>query len=132
MRGRGGFSRGRGGGPVRARETALLRSNILLDQRNSVRRLQKDLKEIRDSEIPLFGVTAAPLDDSIFKWHANIRGPANTVYAGGVFHLEITFPENYPVSPPSIELFTNVPHANVFGRKLCLDMLEKNNSGAWY
>ena len=130
VRGRGGAFRGRGGS--RARETALLRSNILLDQRNSVRRLQKDLKEIRDSEIPLVGVTAAPLDDSIFKWHANIRGPADTVYAGGVFHLEMVFPEDYPVSPPSITLCTNVPHANVFGRRLCLDMLEPNKTGVWY
>ena len=97
-----------------------------------MRRLQKDLKEIRDSEIPLVGVTAAPLDDSIFKWHANIRGPVDTVYAGGVFHLEITFPEDYPVSPPSIQLCTDVPHANVFRRRLCLDMLEENSSGAWY
>ena len=53
-----------------------------------MRRLQKDLKEIRDSESPLVGVTAAPLDDSIFKWHANIRGPVDTVYAGGVFHIQ--------------------------------------------
>ena len=39
-RGRGGRGVGRGGkGGARPRETALLRSNILLDQRNSVRRL---------------------------------------------------------------------------------------------
>jgi ubiquitin-protein ligase len=79
----------------------------------------------------LVGVTAAPLDDSIFKWHANIRGPADTIYAGGVFHMQIDFPENYPVSPPSITLFTKVPHPNVFGSTLCLDMLQEG-AKKWY
>jgi len=73
------------------------------------------LKAIRDSEIPLYGVTAAPLDNDMFTWHANIRGPANTKYKGGVFHIQINFPQNYPVSPPTIKMFTAITHPNVFG-----------------
>ena len=45
--------------------------------------------------------------------------------------MEITFPDNYPVSPPSIRLFTKVPHPNVFGTTLCLDMLQPGGN-AWY
>jgi len=52
----------------------------------------KDLRELRDADVPLVGVSAAPLDDSIFTWHANIRGPAGTAYEGGVFHMQINFP----------------------------------------
>ena len=82
------------------------------------------MKELRDAEVPLVGVSATPLDDSIHVWHANIRGPEGSAYQGGVFHFEMVFPQNYPVAPPSITLFTDVPHPNVFGRRLCLDMTE--------
>lgn len=73
-------------------------------------------------------MAAVPLDNSIFNWHGNLRGPENSVFKGGVFHVSITFPPNYPVSPPTITLFSDVPHPNVFGRSLCLDMLVKKNS----
>jgi ubiquitin-protein ligase len=133
-RGRGGDSRGGRGGfsGRRPQETALLRSNILANQTNAVRRLQKDLKELRDAEVPLVGVSASPLDDSIYTWHANIRGPEGTLYHGGVFHMEIVFPKNYPCSPPTISLFSDIPHPNVFGRTLCLDMLQEHKKGEWY
>ena len=40
------------------------------------------------------------LENSLFLWHGNLRGPKDTPYEGGVFHLEIEIPENYPNSPP--------------------------------
>jgi ubiquitin-protein ligase len=138
-RGRGGlFERGprpvnneRGPRPVN--NAAQLRSTILNHQSNSIRRLQKDLKELRDSEIPLVGVSAAPLDDSIFTWHGNIRAPADSVYAGAVFHIEMIFPQDYPCSPPSLTIFAcKINHPNVFGNVLCLDMLQPNSKGKWY
>ena len=79
-----------------------MRGKILQKQTNAARRLQKDYKELKDATIPLVGVAATPTDNSLFVWHANIRGPEGTAYEGGVFHMEITFPDNYPVSPPSI------------------------------
>ena len=107
---------------------------ILSKTTHSKKRLMKDYKELKDSTVPLCGVSAAPCEDSIFKWEANIRGPENTAYEGGVFHMEITFPEDYPCSPPSIRLCTEVPHPNVFGHTLCLDMLQPRaaSQDAWY
>ena len=47
--------------------------------------------------------------------------------------MEITFPKNYPVSAPSISLCTPIPHPNVFGRTICLDMLQpKKKDSGWY
>jgi ubiquitin-protein ligase len=83
------------------------------------------LKELRDAKVPLCGVSAAPLDNSIYTWHANLRGPEQSAFKGGVFHLEMVFPTNYPVSPPTVTFFTEVPHPNVFGKTVCLDMLQK-------
>jgi ubiquitin-protein ligase len=40
------------------------------------------------------------------------------------FHLIIHFPEDYPRSPPQINASTSIPHPNVFGSYICLDMLQ--------
>lgn len=98
----------------------------------------RDYKELQCSDTPCVGVTAEPLNDNYFCWHANIRGPADTVYKGAVIHCELTFPQNYPVAPPKISVFmgSNIlsrVHKNVFGNTICLDMLQRKPSGAnWY
>jgi len=99
---RGNRFAGRGRGGRAPNNNAALRANIITKQTNSVRRLQKDLKELREADIPLCGVTAAPLDNSIFEWHGNLRGPENSAFKGGVFHISMTFPQNYPCSPPTV------------------------------
>lgn len=116
----------------RPTNNAYLKSTIITQQTNSARRLQKDLKELKEADVPLVGVAAVPMDDDLFTWHANIKGPDHTVYAGGVFHMVITFPQNYPVSPPSINLSTTLPHPNVFGNTLCLDMLQPRTGKSQY
>ena len=109
------------------KDKALLRMNVVkVEQTNSARRLQKDLKELEDSQIPMVGVTARPLSSSLYIWHGNLRGPEGTPFEGGVWHIEITFPTDYPVSPPSIRLFTPIyHHPNVIGDySVCLDILD--------
>jgi ubiquitin-conjugating enzyme E2 J1 len=63
-----------------------------VEQTNSARRLQKDLKELEDSQVPLVGVAARPLSNSLYQWHGNLRGPEGSQFEGGVFHIEINFP----------------------------------------
>lgn len=100
---------------------------VRADQTNSARRLQRDLKELMEAKEPLVGVSAKPLANDMFTWHGNIRGPAGTKWESGVFHFEMSIPTDYPCSPPSIKIFASIPHPNVFGNTLCLDMLDKNN-----
>jgi len=96
MRGRGAPRGGYRGG--RQTGVAMLRNTILSkEQTNSTRRLQKDYQELKNAMVPLVGVSAAPTDDDFFTWHANIRGPETTAFYGGVFHLEIKFPKDYPM-----------------------------------
>jgi ubiquitin-protein ligase len=110
------------------KEKALLRQNIVkLEQTNSARRLQRDLKDLDDQTLPLVGVSARPLSSSMFIWHGNLRGPEGTAFEGGVFHFEMVFPQNYPVSPPTLKFFTVVPHPNVLSStNICLDILDVN------
>lgn len=45
------------------------------------------MKELLDAKEPLVGVSASPLPDNMYVWHGNLRGPANTKWAEGVFHI---------------------------------------------
>lgn len=107
------------------KDKMLLRVNaVKVEQTNSARRLQKDLRELEESTIPLFGVSARPLESSMYTWHGNLRGPVGSPFEGGVFHIEIQFPMNYPVAPPTIKLFTPISHPNYIGGNICLDILD--------
>ena len=100
----------------------------------ATRRLLKDMDEIKNNAIPTVGVTAEPLEDNLFLWHGNIKGPEGTEYEGGVFHIEITIPQSYPQGAPTVEILgVDLPHPNVFGRSICLDMLnnERGTSRGW-
>lgn len=118
--GRGGFAnRGRRDNIAMSRTTFVNK-----DQTNSARRLQRDLKELLESTTPMVGVIAKPLPNDMYTWHGNLKGPAGTKWENGVFHFEMTIPQDYPCSPPGITLYSTIPHPNVFGTKLCLDMLD--------
>jgi ubiquitin-protein ligase len=79
---------------------------------------------MEEDKVPTVGVTARPLENNMFIWHANIKGPAETSYEGGVFHLQLEIPESFPHQPPTVTLLTPLPHPNVFGQRICLDMLQ--------
>ena len=93
----------------------------------SLQRLMHDYNEIKNQPVPLFGVSAIPLDDNFYEWHGNIKASADNLYKGAVLHFKFTFPKDYPLSPPKIYLLNrDFTHPNVMGDKsICLDMLVK-------
>ena len=71
-------------------------------------------------------ITAGPMsEDNITIWEATIHGPKDTPYEGGVFHIYITFPEEYPFSPMKLQFKTPIYHPNIsrYG-DVCLDILK--------
>ena len=77
----------------------------------AVRRLNKELKDLEND--PSHDISAGPSADDMFAWRATIIGPPNTPYEGGVFFLDIKFPQDYPFKAPRILFQTKIYHCNV-------------------
>ncbi|KAK1743229.1 ubiquitin-conjugating enzyme E2 [Skeletonema marinoi] len=70
----------------------------------SLRRIKADIREL--SIDPSDQYYAAPLETDMFEWHFTIRGPADSEFAGGVYHGKILLPPEYPFKPPNIVFCT--------------------------
>jgi ubiquitin-conjugating enzyme E2 D len=94
-------------------------------------RLKKELDQLQKS--PPENCSAGPVDDKdIRHWKAMIIGPTGTPYEGGVFYLDVVFPEDYPFKPPDMKFITKIYHPNVsdYSGRICLDILKTKWSPA--
>ena len=95
----------------------------------NINRLRKELKDI--TLRPPENCSAGPVGSDMTHWKATIFGPSDTAYFGGVFKLDIKFPENYPFKPPKIKFKTKIFHPNINSSgEICLDILKTNWSPA--
>merc|ERR1712039_415715 len=96
----------------------------LTHKQMSIKRIQKELNKINTNDAGMFNIE--PVDSSnILKCQATILGPEGTPYEGGVFFLNIHFPQDYPFKPPKVQFITRLYHCNVDpSGKICLDLLK--------
>ena len=86
-------------------------------------RITKELSMLSSSPPP--GAQCWSVGDSVDTLEANIVGPPDTPYSGGVFKLEILIPDRYPFEPPKMRFLTKIYHPNVDdGGRICLDILK--------
>ncbi|KAK9324130.1 hypothetical protein V1517DRAFT_366310 [Lipomyces orientalis] len=77
----------------------------------AVRRLMTEYKQLIN-EAP-DGISAGPIDeDNFFEWECLIQGPEDTPFEGGVFPATLTFPKDYPLSPPTMKFTCEMFHPN--------------------
>ncbi|XP_024379835.1 ubiquitin-conjugating enzyme E2 7 isoform X2 [Physcomitrium patens] len=77
------------------------------------------------SRNPVDGFSAGLVDDSnLFEWNVTIIGPPDTLYEGGYFTAIMSFPPNYPNSPPSVRFTSDMWHPNVYpDGRVCISIL---------
>ncbi|KAG2592832.1 hypothetical protein PVAP13_5NG583700 [Panicum virgatum] len=85
--------------------------------------LQKQLRDL--AKHPVDGFSAGLVDDiNVFEWQVTIIGPPDTLYDGGYFNAIMSFPQNYPNSPPSVRFTSEMWHPNVYpDGRVCISIL---------
>jgi len=84
--------------------------------------LQNQFKKIQSE--PVEGIAVELKDDNLFEWRVFIEGPKETFYDGGVFQLSMKFPNDYPMSPPTVAFASDFWHPNVYtDGKVCISIL---------
>lgn len=101
-----------------------------VDAQSVTKRLQSELMTLMMSSTP--GISAFPDDSDLFHWCGTITGPAGTYYEGLTFKLSMTFPPNYPYSPPTIMFTSPMWHPNIdMAGHICLDILKEKWSAIY-
>ncbi|KAK6513541.1 hypothetical protein TWF281_005164 [Arthrobotrys megalospora] len=90
------------------------------------KRLIQELHRSRQEDNPALTYLAPPDDSDLHHWRAGLRGTPDSPYEGGVWEIDITIPDNYPLAPPTIKFITKICHPNVHIKtgEICLDLLK--------
>ncbi|KAJ3486403.1 hypothetical protein NLI96_g4261 [Meripilus lineatus] len=63
-------------------------------------------------------------DSNLYEWEVMIIGPPDTLYEGGFFKARLSFPEDFPLSPPKMRFITQMWHPNIYADGLvCISIL---------
>ena len=75
------------------------------------RRLDRELIEFNKD--PPADCSISMADNTLGFWCAKLLGPGDSPYQGGVFFLNIRFPQDYPFKPPRCTFTTKIFHPNI-------------------
>mmetsp|Transcript_25150 Transcript_25150/g.22870 ORF Transcript_25150/g.22870 Transcript_25150/m.22870 type:complete len:196 (-) Transcript_25150:1557-2144(-) len=93
-------------------------------------RVKKEIDDLKRDTVS--GVLIEQIGGSHMHLKGTIKGPSDTPYAGGTFHVDINIPADYPFSPPKMKFITKLWHPNVSSQTgaICLDILKDQWSPA--
>ena len=76
--------------------------------------LKAEFDNLNSNPISHFGLSIGLMQPNNYtKWRIILSGPRDSQYAGGLFKINIIFPNNYPNSPPMIYFLNPIYHLNV-------------------
>ncbi|KAH7961640.1 hypothetical protein HPB52_010980 [Rhipicephalus sanguineus] len=99
-----------------------------------LQRVQRDLAELHADPPP--GVVVAPEENDITMLHAVIVGSWDTLLEGGLFHVVLKCPRDYPMRPPHACFLTGVQkgvsfNGHIHGWRICLSTLGTAPGPSW-
>jgi ubiquitin-conjugating enzyme E2 Z len=104
--------------------------------KETINRLVKDVKQIIKNPLTENGIYYVHDDTEMLQGYAMIVGPEDTPYFGGYFFFDISYPTDYPHSPPKIKYCTNGdnirfnPNLYKCG-KVCVSLLNTWRGDQW-
>ncbi|XP_006799194.1 ubiquitin-conjugating enzyme E2 G2 isoform X1 [Neolamprologus brichardi] len=89
----------------------------------ALKRLMAEYKQLTLN--PPEGIVAGPVnEENFFEWEALIMGPQDTCFEGGVFPAILSFPSDYPLSPPKMRFTCDMFHPNIYpDGRVCISIL---------
>jgi ubiquitin-conjugating enzyme E2 D/E len=107
-------------------------NNMGMNQQNAtLTRLKKEYQLCsNDNELGLIGCSFGLDNNNYYKWKVTIIGPKETPYEGGLFFINIYFPEDYPKHGAEFRFINQIYHLNVDLKKesfghICLTSLNE-------
>lgn len=106
----------------------------------ATKRIMNDLKILRKCNLEKENIFVSINDDDIYNLKALIIGPPteDSPYQGGFYFFDITYPKNYPLSPPTVIFCTLGKYKEVrfnpnlySGGKVCLSLLGTWSGPGW-
>lgn len=102
----------------------------------AMKRIISDIKQITRNPLTDHGIYYVHDETNMMKASALMIGPENTPYHGGFYFFDITYPYNYPHSPPMIKYCTNYNnirfHPNMYvSGKVCVSILNTWRGDQW-
>ncbi|MEN2497240.1 MAG: Ubiquitin-conjugating enzyme E2 G2 [Marteilia pararefringens] len=115
-------------------------ARTVLQMRNAVNRLRRESillngnssspdsgsnKSERESHVAEGIIANFSSADDLFEWDAYIQGPENSHFEFGIFHAKLTFPKDYPMSPPKMKfIHPKLFHPNIYkDGSVCISIL---------
>jgi len=104
--------------------------------KETIKRLLKDVREMIKNPLETEGIYYKHDESNMLKGYVYICGPKDTLYFGGNYFFEVTFPCDYPHKPPKVEFKTNDGmtrfHPNMYrSGKICLSILNTWRGDQW-
>tara|TARA_B110000908_G_scaffold171103_1_gene232713 strand:+ start:4751 stop:5230 length:480 start_codon:yes stop_codon:yes gene_type:complete len=87
----------------------------------SVKNIKRQFLNLKKQPDSLFSIE---LTENIFCWNILFFGPPDTIYENGLFKATMTFPKDFPNSPPVVQFIDNIFHPNIYpDGKVCISIL---------
>ncbi|KAK8897159.1 ubiquitin-conjugating enzyme E2 G1 [Tritrichomonas musculus] len=81
------------------------------NRRAAARRINNMLKEEQQKDSPYYKCNL--INGDLFHWKVDIIGQKGTLFEGRIFPAELTFPDDFPMSPPKMKFTCSMWHPNI-------------------